>query len=190
MYAYTQGSGGFNRPLRGHDGYWGNFKGVGKVDLNNEGRGAAIQHMTNVINRSTYDKDIWLQRGIETAEGAASFLGIPVEVLKSNSLKELKELEGKYTVEHAFASCGSAKGQGFNGYIFRIYCPKGTKMMYAEPFSHYGAGHKRKWDGKKTQPSFGYEDETIIQRGTKFRVTKVEKVGSKVSFEIEVIEQI
>lgn len=190
LYAYTQGSGGFNRPLRGHDGYWGNFKGVGKVDLNNEGRGAAIQHMTNVINRSTYDKDIWLQRGIETAEGAASFLGIPVEVLKSNSLKELKELEGKYTVEHAFASCGSAKGQGFNGYIFRIYCPKGTKMMYAEPFSHYGAGHKRKWDGKKTQPSFGYEDETIIQRGTKFRVTKVEKVGSKVSFEIEVIEQI
>lgn len=87
-------------------------------------------------------------------------------------------------------SCGSAKGQGFGGYIFRIYCPKGTKMMYAEPFSHYGAGYKRKWDGKKQQASFGYEDETIIQRGTKFKVTKVEKVGSKLSFEIEVIEQI
>lgn len=190
LYAYTQGSGGFNRPLRGHDGYWGNFKGVGKVDLNNEGRGAAIQHMTNVINRSTYDKDIWLQRGIETAEGAASFLGIPVEALHQWSVSKLKKLEGEEIVEPAFASCGSAKGQGFSGYIFRIYCPKGTKMMYAEPFSHYGAGGKRKWDGKKTQTSFGYEDETIIQRGTKFRIMKVEKSGYKVSFEIAVIEQI
>jgi len=191
IYAYTQGSGGFNRPLRGHDGYWGNFKGVGKVDLNNEGRGAAIQHMTNLINRSTYDRDIWLQRGIETAEGAASFLGVPVEALKKWPLKKLETaLKKDPKIEHAFASCGSAKGQGFSGYIFRIYCPKGTKMMYAEPFSHYGAGDKRKWDGKKAQASFGYEDETIIQRGTTFRITKVEKAGNKLAFEMEVIEQI
>ena len=191
IYAYTQGSGGFNRPLRGHDGYWGSFKGVGKVDLNNEGRGAAIQHMTNLINRSTYDRDIWLQRGIETAEGAASFLGVPVEALKKWPLKKLETaLKKDPKIEHAFASCGSAKGQGFSGYIFRIYCPKGTKMMYAEPFSHYGAGDKRKWDGKKAQASFGYEDETIIQRGTTFRITKVEKAGNKLAFEMEVIEQI
>lgn len=191
LYAYTQGSGGFNRPLRGHDGYWGNFKGVGKVDLDNEGRGAAIQHMTNVINRSTYDKDIWLQRGIETAEGAASFLGISVEALRTLPPKKLQELLKKDPkIEHAFTSCGSAKGQGFSGYIFRIYCPKGTKMVYAEPFSHFGAGHKRKWDGKKQQASFGYEDETIIQRGTTYRITKVEKVGNKLTFEMEVVEQI
>lgn len=191
IYAYTQGSGGFNRPLRGHDGYWGNFKGVGKVDLDNEGQGNAIKHMTNLINRSSYDKDIWLQRGVETAEGAASFLGIDIQDLYTLPPEKLHEhLKEKELVEHAFMSCGSAKGQGFGGYIFRIYCPKGTKMMYAEPFSHYGAGGKRKWDGKKAQQSFGYEDETIIQRGTKFRVTKVEKAGSKLSFEIEVIEQI
>ena len=147
--------------------------------------------MTDLINRSTYDRDIWLQRGVETAEGAASFLGIDVQELYTLPPKKLYErLKEREPVEHAFMSCGSAKGQGFGGYIFRIYCPKGTKMMYAEPFSHYGAGGKRKWDGKKTQTSFGYEDETIIQRGTKFRVTKVEKVGSKLSFEIEVIEQI
>ena len=191
IYAYTQGSGGFNRPLRGHDGYWGNFKGVGKVDLNNEGRGDAIKHMTNLINRSSYDKDIWLQRGIETAEGTAAFLDIPVDALKKWKLNELKiALEGKTKTEHAFTSCGSAKGQGFSGYIFRIYCPKGTKMMYAEPFSHFGAGQKRKWDGKKPQVSFGYEDETIIQRETTYRITKVEKVGNKLAFEMEVFEQI
>ena len=191
LYAYTQGSGGFNRPLRGYDGSWHNFKGVGKVDLNNEGMGAAIQHMTNVINRSTYDKDIWLQRGIETAEGAAAFLGLPVEALHEWSLNKLQEiLKGKPKTEHAFTSCGSAKGKGFSGYIFRIYCPKGTKMMYSEPFSHYGAGHKRKWDGKKQQVSYGYEDETIIQRGTTFKITKIEKVGNKLAFEMEVMEQI
>ena len=112
--------------------------------------------MTNVINRSTYDKDIWLQRGVETAEGAASFLGIPVEALRTLPPKKLKELLQEHDpVEPAFMSCGSATGQGFGGYIFRIYCPKGTNMLYAEPFSHYGAGHKRKWDGKKPHASFG-----------------------------------
>lgn len=146
--------------------------------------------MTDLIDRSTYDRDIWLQRGVETAEGVASFLGIEVQDVYSLPLKKLKALEGKEVVEHAFTSCGSAKGQGFSGYIFRIYCPKGTKMMYAEPFSHYGAGAKRKWDGKKPQASFGYEDETIIQRGTKFKVTKVEKAGNKLVFEMEVVEQI
>lgn len=190
IYAYTKGSGGFNRPLRGHDGWWGNFKGVGKVDLNNEGRGAAIQHLTNLINRSTYDRDIWLQRGIETAEGAASFLGVPVEALKTWPLEKLQSLIGKEITEHAFTSCGSAKGQGFGGYIFRIYCPRGTKMMYAEPFSHFGDGAKRKWDGKKAQASFGYEDETIIQRGTTYKIMKVEKAGKKISFEIAVTNQI
>lgn len=191
VYAYTEGSGGFNRPLRGYDGSWDDFKGVGKVHLNNEGRGAAIQHMTDLINRSTYDKDIWLQRGVETAEGVAAFLELPVEALRTWKLDKLKKaLEKERRTEPAFTSCGSAKGKGFKGYIFRIYCPKGTKMMYAEPFSHFGDGHKRKWDGKKPQTSFGYEDETIIQRGTTFKITKVEKVGNKLAFEMEVVEQI
>lgn len=192
LYAYTQSSGGFNRPLRGHEGRWGNFKGVGKVDLDAEGRGEAIRHMTEVISRSTYDRDIWLQRGIETAAGAAAFLELPEEAFRKWSLAELKEaLEGKEKVEHAFCSCGSAKGQGFGGFIFRIYCPRGTKMMYSEPFSHYGYGDKREWDGKRTQEYFSYEDETIIQRGTKFKVTKVEKTADgALTFELEVVEQI
>ncbi len=192
LYAYTQGSGGFNRPLRGYEGRWDNFKGVGKVDLNYEGRAEAIRHMTDVINRSTYDRDIWLQRGVETVAGAAAFLKLPEEALRNWSLAELKEaLEGKDKDDPAFFSCGSAKGQGFRGFIFRIYCPKGTKMIYAEPFSHFGNGDKRKWNGKSTQDYFSYEDETIIQRGTKFRVLKVEKTaGGKLTFELEVVEQI
>jgi hypothetical protein len=40
------------------------------------------------------------------------------------------------------------------------------------------------------QSSFGYEDETIIQRGTTFKVTKVEKRGGNIYFDLEVISQI
>ena len=191
LYNYTRGSGGFNRPLRGYDQGWYNFKGVGKVDWNSEGCGEAIRHMTNAISKSKYDRDIWLQRGVETAEGAASFLGITADALRNWSQEQLESaLLGERKADPAFVSCGSAKGKGFKGYIFNIYCPKGTKMLYSEPFSHYGEGGGRKWDGKKPQATFGYEDETIIQRGTQFRITKIEKHGQHAYIDMEVVEQI
>jgi hypothetical protein len=192
IYDYTCGSGGFNRPLRGYDESWGNFKGIGKVDLDAEGRAAAIKEMTNIINKSSYDIDVWLQRGVETSQGAAGFLGIPESVLKK-SQRELQKLlvdTEKNITDHAFVSCGSAKGQGFSGYIFNIYCPKGTKMMYAEPFSNYGRGDGINWNGITKQAGFGHEDETIIQRGTTFKVIKIEKKGGNTYFDLEVVSQI
>jgi hypothetical protein len=72
-------------------------------------------------------------------------------------------------------------------------------MMYAEPFSHYGKGDKLHWDwdsvskhldGISKQSDFGYEDETVIQRGTTFRVIKVEKKGTDIFFDVEVVKQI
>jgi hypothetical protein len=71
-------------------------------------------------------------------------------------------------------------------------------MMYAEPFSRYGGGDELHWDwddiskhcdGISKQSSFGCEDETIIQRGTRFRVIKVEKKGTDIFFDIEIVEQ-
>jgi SPP1 gp7 family putative phage head morphogenesis protein len=202
IYDYTCGSGGFNRPLRGYDGSWNNFKGAGKVPLNNEGRGTAIKNMTKLIDRSKYDFDIWLQRGIESSKGAAEFLGISEDNLRHWSQTEFKKNFVDKEVErtdHGFVSCGSSKGKGFSGYIFNVYCPKGTKMMYSEPFSHYGDGDKLHWDwdsiskhfdGISKQSNFGYEDETIIQRGTTFRVIKVEKKGTNIYFDVEVVKQI
>jgi hypothetical protein len=194
IYEYTGGSGGFNRPLRGYDKNWRDFKGVGKVPLDNEGRASAIKSMTKLVDRSKYDFDAWLQRGIETSQGAARFLGISEDNLRHWSNVELKKLIGKEITDEGFVSCGSSKGKGFSGYIFNIYCPKGTKMMYAEPFSDYGHGDKIRWDnlhldGVSKQSSFGHEDETIIQRGTTFRVTKVEKKGVNIYFDVEVEKQ-
>jgi hypothetical protein len=200
IYKYTQGSGGFNRPLRGYDKSWHDFKGAGKVPLNNEGKGTAIKNMTKLIDRSKYDFDIWLQRGIESSKGAAEFLGISEDNLRHWSQAEFqKNLVNKEVdrTDDGFVSCGSSKGKGFSGYIFNIYCPKGTKMMYAEPFSHFGNGAELHWDGIpkrldgiSRQSSFGYEDETIIQRGTTFRVIKVEKKGTSIYFDVEVVKQI
>ena len=87
-------------------------------------------------------------------------------------------------------SMGSAKGQGFSGDILlNIYAPAGTKMMYAEPFSAYGGGEDLGWDGKRKQSAFGREFETIMQQGTQFRITKVEKSGGQLYVDIEVINQ-
>ncbi|MDR2741223.1 MAG: hypothetical protein LBB98_03610, partial [Treponema sp.] len=86
--------GGFNRPLRGYDGSWSNFKGIGKVDLDAEGRASAIKKMTSLIDKSSYDVDIWLQRGVETSQGAAKFLDIPESALKSQSTLENLLIKG------------------------------------------------------------------------------------------------
>jgi hypothetical protein len=190
-YAYTYGSGSFNRTLRGYDSGWHNFKGIGKVDLNNEGNAEAIKKLTDIINKSEYDFDVWLQRGVGSSKGAAGFLGISESALKSiNEIQKLLVDTEKRITDQGFVSCGSAKGLGFSGYIFNIYCPSGTKMLYAEPFSRYGNGVGLDWDGISRQSGFGYEDETIIQRGTTFRVTKVEKKGVITYFDIEVVKQI
>ena len=74
---------------------------------------------------------------------------------------------------------GVAKGEGFGGdIIWNIYLPKGSKYMYIEPISKYGDGAGLNWDGKSTQTSFG-ESEALLQRGTRLKVTKVEKKGSR-----------
>jgi hypothetical protein len=122
IYDYTCGSGSFNRPLRGYDGSWSNFKGIDKVSLDAEGRAGAIKEMTGLINKSSYDIDIWLQRGIETPQGAASFLGISEKDLRNLTQSQLEQkLIEKPVTDQAFVSCGSAKGKGFSGYIFNIY---------------------------------------------------------------------
>ncbi len=114
------------------------------------------------------------------------------DLVRNGSQKELEqELLGSTPTEYAFASMGSAKGKGFSTHpiIMNIYAPSGTKMMYVEPFSHYG-GHMYSWDGKQKQSHFGDEFETLLQQGTQFRVTKIERKGTgTIYFDMEVINQ-
>lgn len=190
-WGYTAGSGKFNRPLTGHAGSWYNDVGTKKVSLDYEGAGTDIRKLTTLIDKSEYDFDIWLQRGcgsdaIDSMLGIKNFSRLPVS--------ELQKYVGTGGRQYNFISTGVAKGKGFdNDIICNIYAPKGTKMVYAEPFSYFsGASYDTKdptnlWNGIKKQDYFGYESEMIIQRGAYYRITKIERSGSTTYIDMEVV---
>ena len=185
---YTSGSGKFNRPLSGFQGSWGQYnnKGVGMVDLNYEGAFKEIQDMTDIISKSSYDFDVWLQRGCGT-EAIESFLHLPNGTLGRMTHEQLQQFLGRDGRIYSFTSTGVAKGKGFSGnVIMNIYAPKGTQMMYAEPFSAFGNGGGKSWDGVSLQSTFGYESEMIIQRGASYTITKIEKSGGTIFIDVEV----
>lgn len=188
IYDYTSGSGKFNRPLSGFQGSWGQYnnKGVGMVDLNYEGAFKEIQDMTDIISKSSYDFDVWLQRGCGT-EAIESFLHLPNGTLGRMTHEQLQQFLGRDGRIYSFTSTGVVKGKGFSGnVIMNIYAPKGTQMMYAEPFSAFGNGGGKSWDGISPQSTFGYESEMIIQRGASYTITKIEKSGSTIFIDVEV----
>lgn len=178
IYGYTEEYHPINEPLRGLTYYGPDVKAK---------RGLArIPHVTSIINKSNYDFDIWLQRGDDLI--ALKKFGLLNYDTASDA--EIKALVGKTGTEGAFWSAGVAKGKGFSGeVIFNIYAPRGTKMMYCEPFSAYGHGDGKSWDGINKQSSFGYESEILIQRGTTFRITKVEKSGGIWYIDVDIIGQ-
>ena len=110
---------------------------------------------------------------------------------------ELQDLVGMVGRQYNFISSGVAKGKGFGGEVIcNIYAPKGTKMMYAEPFSYYSGAEydtsdfndlKKRWDGKKKQHTFGSESEMIIQRGANYRITKIEKSYGTIYIDMDVV---
>lgn len=201
IYEYTSSYSKFNEPLRGIEYGTNTVKGVGNIDLDTIGvsykglkRGEVrkqINAMTDIIEKSTYDFDIWLQRGCDY-RSMDNFFGISMSDLQNATESKLKGLlEKKEVIDYGFFSCGVAKGKGFSSkpIIMNVYAPRGTKMMYAEPFSAFGNGSGYSWDGIAKQSSFGNESEIILQQGTKFRITKVERSNGKLYVDIEVIEQ-
>lgn len=201
IYEYTSSYSKFNEPLRGIEYGTNAVKGVGNVDFDKIGTNYGgykpgqvrkrINAMTDIIEKSTYDVDIWLQRGCDF-RGMDSFFEISMSDLQHATQAELEKLlMGKTVTDYGFFSCGVSKGKGFSHkpIIMNVYAPKGTKMMYAEPFSAFGNGSGKSWDGVATQSSFGGESEIILQQGTSFRVTKVERTNGKLYVDIEVIMQ-
>ncbi|UWI20924.1 MAG: minor capsid protein 2 [Bacteriophage sp.] len=200
IYDYTQSYHKFNEPLRGIEYGSEKFLGVGNVDLDQIGVSyqgwkpgqmrKEINAMTDIISKSTYKEDFWLQRGCRF-KGMDKFFNVPMDRLQSATQAELEQLLLNTTpTEYGFCSCGVAKGKGFSGdIILNIYAPSGTQMMYVEPFSAFGNGGGKNWDGIAKQGSFGQESEIILQQGTKLRVTKVEKTPGMIYIDLEVIEQ-
>lgn len=178
-YGYTAGSSYINEPLRGQ-----RYQPYDSATTAKAAKSQShIQALTEMIERSSYDRDIWLQRGVDY-RGAQGLLGVNLYGA------DPKSLIGKTVTEKAFSSCGIAKGKGFNKeVIYNIYCPKGTKMLYCEPFSAFGNGAGRAWDGLAKQTYFGHESEMLLQQGTVFRIVKAEYTGGRWFIDLEVIAQ-
>ena len=187
IYGYTAGSGAWNRPLSGFRKPWAQlgsgwekkfYVGPGKVWLDYENKGAAIRNMTSLIEKSSYDHDTWLVRGCDY-NAMESFFNMSESELYGMSTDELKSLIGTSNRIQSFVSTGTAVGKGFSSkpVAMEIYCPAGSEMMYAEPFSAFSYANYsgRDWDGKKEQKSFSNESEMILQRGGYYTATDIYK---------------
>lgn len=178
VYGYTYSYCHINEPLQGRTYLGPQKRKAFEKDVNN---------ITSYIDKSELPCDMWFTRGddgLGVIESRIKFAGGTMPT-------DLQGLVGKVMQEGGFMSTASRKGKGF-GYksvIINVYAPKGTKAAYIEPFSEYGNGAKRAWNGKDRFKTFSTEHETLFQRGTKMRITKVYKNNGKTYIDCEVIGQ-
>ena len=157
---YTWGSMPFNSPLAGYEGdRYTRFIGVGKVDINVGGYGEKIRGLTSLIEKSTYDQDIWIQsaQGEITIE---TFLGIKPGTLSHMSVADAQAFVGVENKIPQFISGAVQKGGGtYNpgNMTVNIYCPSGSEMLYVRQDGHFGKAEK----------------EMILQRGGTYKLTKI-----------------
>lgn len=179
IHGYTNSYHNINEPLRGLT-YYGNSysKQLGED---------RIPHITSIINKTSLERDMWLQRGGDMVE--LKKFGLSNYATASDS--EIMALLGKEGTDGAFVSAGACKGKGFTGDVMTyIYAPKGTKGMYCEPFSTFGCGSQSpQWNGILSQTDVSYENEILLQRGTTFKITRIRKEGSTWHIDVDIVAQ-
>ena len=119
-----------------------------------------------------------------------------MKLINSGDANKIKAaLEGQTFTSHSFMSTGIAKGTGFSGDVnYEIFAPKGTRAIYAEPASYYGntvGMHEKLYKAGQSYSDVGHEAEIIIQRGTDFRITKidVDDYYGNITVKMEVVNQ-
>ena len=105
------------------------------------------------------------------------------------SEQELQSLVGREYINNAFTSTSADQKGGLKGsYRFNIFVPKGTKILYTEPFSAFGGNPQGiEWDGIASQKYLTLELEMLIQKGAMFKITKVVKSGEQVTFDLDLL---
>lgn len=188
-FEYTAGSGKFNRPLRGYDKSWDNNVGVGKVPLNNEGAGQMIGDLQSAIGKSGLKQDMWLYRGSDQ-QSLAGMLKVDKGKITLSNVESLnRKFAGSRIQDNAFVSTGVAADAGFSDKVaYEILAPKGTRGIYAEPFSAFGGtNNDGTWNGVSKSSYVSGEAEMIFQAGTQFRLLEIKEVGGKLTAVLEVI---
>lgn len=196
----------------GHEDRWRDFGSNGLSKHLKDGHNnykKAITDLTTAIDKCELREDAWFVRGggdggLAGLLSGNDGLGLGYDdiagVLKRQDPTEMRQLkqlvEGQTFKEHSFLSTGSARGGGFTGQkvSYNIYAPKGTKAMYVEPTSYYGetTGMKDRLykKGMKSNRS-GRENETLFQRGSEYRITKLDfdEITGKIKVEMDVVRQ-
>lgn len=159
----------------------------------------AIKDLTTAIEKCELDTPMKLTRGSDIGglagllEGSHISFDQAKRLLDNGDIDTLKKLiEGESFQNHAFTSTGIAKGTGFSGEVmYEIYAPSGTKAIYAEPQSYFGntISGAELYSPGHSHYGVGSEAELIIQRGTYFRITSIEKDGYRYKVKMEVVEQ-
>lgn len=178
VYEYTHHYCCTNEPLQGRH-YYGSQTREEFVER--------VDNITSYIDKNELPCDMWFMRG----DDGLSVIASRIRFAGGEMPSDLEDLVGMVMQEGGFMSTGSRKGKGFSSkdVIMNIYAPKGTKAAYIEPISAFGNGAGRSWDGVEKFSSFSSEHETLFQRGTKMRITKVYKADGKVYIDCEVISQ-
>ena len=174
-------------------------KKFGKDGTRNVDHAKAIADLTTAIDSMETPSPMYLFRGSDYNGFAGWFEGSGfdfddmLELFKNGSKEDLKALEGMTVQNHAFTSTAIASDSGFSGNVkYKIYAPKGTRGVYAEPQSYYGKTVGMKEALYKTGQNYsnvGGEAEVILQRGTEFRITDIKKNGSTIDVEMEIVNQ-
>lgn len=125
--------------------------------------------VSSALDKSTFDQDIWVQRGIrELGDNKLGFL-----INEDTTEEELEKLVGTTYKDQGFLSCGAAKSTGFvdKPIMMNVYCPKGTKMAYITDISDFGDS----------------ENEMLIQRGYSYTIKKAYKQNGQIFVDVDVL---
>ena len=231
IWKYTENSNPMNKVLSGYEGSWSrdSFLGVGNARWNYEDswrrnpgvfsqfghRNGTVDHAgaiaaaTRAIDHGRLDSDMWLVRGSDSnglaglIEGDVFSFEDALSIINTGDRETIREsFIGQSFVNHAFTSTGVASDAGFGGNVYyRIYAPRGTRCIYAEPQSAYGntVGNEEGPDLitprlyypgiKRNAETIGYEAEIIVQRGTEYRISDIEVDGENIMVEMEIVSQ-
>lgn len=142
--------------------------------------------ITTAIAKSKTQEDMWLYRGVGL-EAVPKMFGIDWGKIQKNDIGSIVGMSGS---DDGFMSCGTTAGTGYGDVTdvnMKIFVPKGSEALYAEPFSKYGSNPDAKnWNGESDQTYFSSEMETILQRGSHFQCTKAYYDEDKKKYSIEV----
>ena len=151
-----------------------------------EANGSKASDITAAIAKSKTKQDMWLYRGVGF-EALPNLFGIKENCLHGNKIESIVGKTGK---DSGFMSCGTTASTGYGNVTdvdMKIFVPKGSEALYAEPFSKYGSNPDSfHWNGESHQTYFSSEMETILQRGSQFQCTKATYDAKEQKYHLEI----